>query len=131
MKKESSKKTTKETKKSNFREFKYSGKTFEYDGRIYASRDGYGNVSRYWGMSLTLNNTITINGVKLVETKNDNIFLSWPSYESNGDWKDYIFVDQELRDEIDNLLRVLMKTVGIDEGSAEEVASDSDTNLPF
>lgn len=131
MKKENSKKTAGNTKKANFREFKYSGKTFEYDGRIYASRDGSGSVSRYWGMSLTLNNAITIKGVKLVETKNDNVFLSWPSYESNGKWKDYIFVDQELRDEMDNLLRVLMKTVGIDEGAAEEVASDSDTNLPF
>lgn len=127
------KKTTKkETKKEvAFKEFKVSGKTFEYTGRIYPGNNGSGNTKRYWGLSLTLNGVITIKGVKLVETKNDNIFLSWPSYENKGTWYDYIFVDKELNDELDKVVLALMKLVGIEDGDDDAIATDGDTKLPF
>ena len=128
------KKTAKKSgskKEVNFKEFKVTGKTFEYTGRIYQGNKGSGNTKRYWGMSLTLNGVITIKGVKLVETKKDNVFLSWPSYENKGEWYDYIFVDKELNEELDKVVLALMKLVGIDDGDDDEIAEDGDTNLPF
>lgn len=117
-------------KGANYKEFKVTGKTFEYTGRIYQGNKGSGNTKRYWGLSLTLNGVITIKGVKLVETKKDNIFLSWPSYENKGEWYDYIFVDKELNEELDKVVLALMKLVGIEDGD-DDIAEDGDTDLPF
>ena len=45
---------SKETSK-DFLEFSYEGKTFDYEGRIYAKKEGKGNVVSKHGMSITLN----------------------------------------------------------------------------
>ena len=139
--KKTTKKSTK-SKKPNFKEYSYSGKTFEYSGRIYAGRDGSGKIVRRWPMSLCLNGVFTLKGVWLTQTKK-NVFLSFPTwYDENADeWKSYVFLDEELNKERDAFVNYLCGLVGIDaadddddEGEENddefETASDDD-NLPF
>lgn len=103
-----------ETKEvAKFKEFKYSGKVFEYDGRIYQPEEGKGKVKRRWYLSLTLNNAVTIKGCHLVETE-DKVFITYPQYLKNKDkntWESYIFVDKELNDEIDTLISEIAELV--------------------
>lgn len=135
------KKTTKKASKSKapkFKEFDYTGKTFEYSGRIYAGRDGSGKIERRWPLSLTLNGVFTIKGVWLTQTKK-NVFLSFPTWYSENDeeWKNYVYLDEALNKERDALVNVLCGIVGIDgndddgEESEEEFAEDDGEDLPF
>lgn len=106
-----SKKTSKkEEAKTNYSEFKFSGKVFDYSGRIYPKTEGKGKVVARYGLSLTLNGVLTIKGVHLVETE-DSFFLKFPSYKSGEDYKSYFFIDKELNEEIDNLTDAIVKCI--------------------
>lgn len=118
----------KKTSKNEFKEFSFSGKNFEYSGRIYPSREGSGKVLRSWGMYLCLNGVFTLSGVRLTETKS-NIFLSYPSYQSGDDYKSYVFIDDDGKEDIDRLVEYLCKLVGVN--IDDEVATDGSTDLPF
>ena len=106
-----SKKTNKkEEAKTNYSEFKYSGKVFEYSGRVYPKSEGKGKVVARYGLSLTLNDVITIKGIHLVETE-DSYFLTFPSYKSGDDYKSYFFIDKALNEEIDALTDAIVKAI--------------------
>lgn len=128
------KKTTTKSKKPQFKEYAYSGKTFEYSGRIYSGRDGSGKIVRRWPLSMTFNGVFTLKGVWLTQTKN-NVFLSYPTWfdETAKEWKDYVFVDAELKKEMDGLINELCKLVGIDGNDDDEIeeAEPADEDAPF
>lgn len=121
-------------KKVNYKEFKYSGKTFEWSGRIFPGKEGRGKIRRKWGLTLSLNGVLDIKGCYLVET-DSNVFLTYPQY-STGDntkdqkWNSYIYVSKDLNEEIDALVNVLMGVVGID-GEAVAEAPAKDEDMPF
>lgn len=96
---------SKETSKE-FLEFKYEGKTFDYEGRIYPKKEGKGNVVSKHGMSITLNKNFTIKGCNIVETA-DSFFISWPQYSAGDAFKSYIYIDKVLNDEIDKLTQAI------------------------
>lgn len=123
-------------KKLSFKEFKFTGKTFEYTGRIFPSKEGSGKVKRKWGLTICLNGVFSLKGCQLVET-DSNVFITYPQYfvkgktDSDGTWNSYVYVDKELNDELDAFVSYLMTVVGID---GEEVAKDDglkDEDLPF
>lgn len=122
----------KETKKVDFKEFKYTGKVFEYSGRIYPSKEGKGKVLRTWGLQLVLNGVFTLKGVYLLETES-TVFLKYPQYQKDKEYVSYVFIDKELNKEIDGLIAVLMNVVGIGDGDDDEIATApaDDSELPF
>ena len=99
-----------EEKKVTFKEFKYSGKVFEYSGRIYPKSEGKGKVVARYGINLTLNDTISIKGIYLVETE-DKYFLTFPQYKSGDSYKSYIYIAEGLNEEIDNLTNEIVKCI--------------------
>lgn len=137
--KKTTKKTSSKSKKPQFKEFKYSGKIFEYSGRIYSGRDGSGKIQRRWPLSLCLNNVFTLKGVWLTQTKN-NVFLSFPTwYDENAEeWKNYVYLSEDLNEERDAFVSYLCGLVGIDapeeeedDGDDSEFAEAGDDDLPF
>lgn len=98
------------SKKANYQEFKYSGKYFDYFGRLYTKKEGKGKIVASYGLSLTLNSVISIKGIHLIETK-DSYFLSFPSYKYGEEYKPYLFIDTALDEEIDNLTEVIVKCI--------------------
>ena len=100
-----------EEKKVTFKEFKFSGKVFEYSGRVYPKTEGKGKVVSRHGINLTLNDTISIKGIYLVETE-DKYFLTFPQYKSGDAYKSYIYIDEALNDEIDNLTNAIVECMG-------------------
>lgn len=121
-------------KKVNYKEFKYSGATFEWSGRVFPGKEGHGKIKKRWGLTLSLNGVLDIKGCYLVET-DSSVFLSYPQY-STGDgtkdqkWNSYIYISKELNEEIDALVSVLMGVVGID-GEAVAKAPEKDEDMPF
>lgn len=100
-----------EEKKANFKEFKFSGKVFEYSGRVYPKTEGKGKVISRHGINLTLNDTISIKGIYLVETE-DKYFLTFPQYKTGDDYKSYIYIAEGLNEEIDNLTSAIVESMG-------------------
>lgn len=133
-KKTASKKGASKKSEVNYKEFKFTGKTFEYSGRIYAPTAGKGKIIKSYGMNLCLNGVITIKGVRLVETES-NIFLTYPQYvNQKEEYVPYIYVDKELNSEMDDLVTYLMKLLGIDseeEEEEEEFQEGTGNKLPF
>ena len=108
------KKTTKNQEtKNEFKEFKHTGSTFEYTGRVYPAREGKGKVKNTYYLSVTLNGVFTINGAYLVETEN-NCFIKWPQYQVKEEYKSYIFTDKEFNKELDGLVFAIMAALGIE-----------------
>jgi DNA-binding cell septation regulator SpoVG len=105
------KSANKETKE--FKEFKHTGTTFEYTGRVYPAKEGKGKVKNTYYLSITLNGVLTINGCYLVETEN-NCFIKWPQYKSGDDYKSYIFTDKEFNKELDGVVFAIMAALGIE-----------------
>lgn len=104
----SKKKETKNEEK-NFREFKFSGKVFEYTGRVYKKTEGKGKVISRAGVQLCLNGVFTLKGIHLVETE-ENYFLTFPQYKSGDDWKSYVYIPQdnkEFAQELDDLTDII------------------------
>ena len=102
----------KETKESaKFVEFKFTGKKFEYTGRLFPKKAGKGKVVSKSGFSLDLNGLITIKGCQLVECE-DKYFITWPHW-TNKDKKDesYIYIQKELNEELDALAEVIYKKI--------------------
>lgn len=91
-----------------FAEFKYSGKVFDYSGRVYQKQEGKGKVISRAGVQLCLNGVLTIKGIHLVDTE-DQYFLAFPQYKSGNDWKSYVYIpkDDDFNKEIDNLTDII------------------------
>lgn len=125
-----------EAKKSSFKEFKFTGKTFEYTGRVFPSKEGSGKVKRKWGLTLCLNGVFSLKGCQLVET-DSNVFITYPQYfvkgktDNDGTWNSYVYVDKELNDELDAFVNYLMAVVGIDGNDTVKDDGIKDEDLPF
>lgn len=118
---------------AKYLEFKVSGETFEYSGRIYPGRDGNGKVKREWGVSLTLNGLLTIKGVWLKQTDSGKVFLTYPQYKSKDSYNSYIFVDKKLNDDLTKLVKEMCKKLKIKEPVVDEsaIAEPPAEDMPF
>ena len=98
--------------KKEFVEFNVKSETFDFSGRIYPGKEKKG-LRRSW-MSLCLNDSITIQNCYLVETKSST-FIGFPQYKNKDDeYKSHIFIDEDMREEIDNLAEVLAGKISED-----------------
>lgn len=114
------KKLRKETKKmaarktnqksNDFKEFEMKGKTFNYSGRVYTDNKREAGKLTIYPMSLCLNDAITIKGCSFYQTKN-NIWVGGPQYKSGDDYKDYLFIDKSVNEEMDALAEAIDKAI--------------------
>ena len=81
---------------SAFATFKFRGNTFEYEGRIYPFENNRAFAS------ITLNNVISIK-CHVIEGQYGH-FISWPSYKSGDEYKNFIYAAPELKDELSELI---------------------------
>ena len=95
-------------KKADFIEFEFDGKEFKYSGRLYPENQTETNKCTITPMSLTLNGVITIKGCKLFQT-DKNSWIAGPSYKSKDEYKDYLYIDKDLNDELDKLVAEIEK----------------------
>lgn len=101
----------KEEKKAKFEEFKFTGKKFEYSGRLFQKKEGKGKVKSRSGFTLDINGLISIKGCELVVSE-DNYFITWPGWYKDKEHKgDFIYIDKELNEEIDELAEVIYKKI--------------------
>ena len=102
----------KEAKKEEikFNEFKFSGETFEYSGRVYPKKSGEtkGKVTAKWYVQLVLNDVLTIKGCYLVETK-DDYFLTFPQYKKDDSFESYIYIVKDMNTEIEELTAIIYR----------------------
>lgn len=116
------KKETK-TESKGYAEFKYSGNTFDYSGRIYPKMKGSdkGKVKGKYYVALCFNDVFTLKGCYLVETESD-YFLTFPQFaKKDGDktaYDSFVFVDKKLNDEIDELTNFIYKASAAVRGGA-------------
>ena len=104
-------KSNKKEEKAKFNEFSYTGKSFEYKGRIYEGTEGKGKVKSRSYMSLILNDCLTINGCYFVVLDDGAAFITWPQYKKGEEYKSYIFTDEEIKEELEALAKVIKKQV--------------------
>ena len=99
----------KKEEKKEYQEFSFTMDNFDYSGRIYPAEEGKNEIKRAY-VSLEINEQITINYCHLVITK-DNTFVSFPSIKVGDGYKNVIFTDESIQDELDNLAKELAKLV--------------------
>ena len=97
----------KEEKK--YLEFKVKGTVFTFSGRLYPENQKETEKCTITPFSLTLNEFITIKGMKLFQTDN-NSWIQGPQYKSGEEYKDYLYIDPDFsKDEISKLVSELEK----------------------
>ena len=118
---------------AKYLEFKVSGETFKYSGRIYPGRDGNGHVKREWGVALTLNGVFYIKGIWLKQTDSGKVFLTYPQYKSKDKWASYIFIDKKLNPDIEKVVKEMCKKLKIKEPVVDEsaIAEPPAEDMPF
>ena len=99
----------KKEEKKKYQEFSFTMDNFDYSGRIYPTEEVKNGVKRAY-VSLEINEQITINYCYLVITK-DNTFISFPSIKVGDGYKNVIFTDESIQDELDNVASELAKLV--------------------
>ena len=100
------KKVKEKANTNNYKEFEMKGKTFTYSGRLYPENKREAGKLTITPMSLTLNGVFTIKGCSFMETK-DYMWVSGPSYKSGDDYKDYLYIDKALNDDMDALANAI------------------------
>lgn len=100
------KKNTQKGSNNSFKEFEFKGKTFTYSGRLYPENKREAGKLTITPMSLTLNGVFTIKGCSFMETK-DNMWVSGPSYKSGDEYKDYLYIDKALNEDMDALANAI------------------------
>lgn len=93
-----------------FKEFEMKGKQFDYSGRVYPDNKREAGKLTIYPMSLTLDGVFTIKGCSLMMTK-DNLWVAFPQYKSGDDYKDYVYTDKDLNEDLDNLASVIEKAI--------------------
>lgn len=88
---------------SAFATFKFRGNTFEYEGRIYPFENNRAFAS------ITLNHVISIK-CHVIEGQYGH-FISWPSYKSGDEYKNFIYVAPELKDELSELIAKMINAL--------------------
>lgn len=117
--------------KEKYIEYKYTGKNFEYSGRIYPGKDGNGKVKREWLMGMTLNGVFAIKGVWLKQTSTGKVFFTFPQYKSGDKYMSYIFTEHELDNDFRELVKYLCKLLKIEAPSDDDIAEPPAEDLPF
>lgn len=88
---------------SAFATFKFRGDIFEYEGRIYPFENNRAFAS------ITLNHVISIK-CHIIEGQYGH-FISWPSYKSGDEYKNFIYVAPELKDELSELITKMINAL--------------------
>jgi len=95
---------TAEKKETDYKEYKIDGVVFSYSGRLYPKNATQTAKCDIIPFSLCLNGSITIKGCKLFRT-DKNSWISGPSYKGkDGNYKDYLYIDEELNVEMEKLI---------------------------
>lgn len=97
-------------KDSSFKEFKLKGKTFNFSGRIYTDKKREAGKLTIYPMSLTLNDAITIKSCSFYQTK-DNMWIGGPQYKTGDEYKDYLYIDKSINEEMDSLAEEIDKAI--------------------
>ena len=98
----------KKTKASTngYKEFEARGKFFEYSGRIYTDKQREAGKLTITPISLCINGVLTIKGCSFYET-DKNMWIGGPQYKSGDEYKDFLYIDKELNDEMDDLAEAI------------------------
>lgn len=99
-----------QSKTNGFKEFDFKGKSFDYSGRLYPENKRTAGKLTITPMTLCLNGVITIKGCSFMETK-DNMWVAGPSYKSGDEYKDYLYIDKELNEDMDALANVISEAL--------------------
>ena len=99
------KKTTK-TSTNGYKEFEMKGQTFDWSGRIYTDRERQAGKLTITPISLCINGVFTIKGCSFYET-DKNMWVGGPQFKSGDEYKDFLYIDKELNEEMDNLAEVI------------------------
>lgn len=105
--------TSKKTNEKDYVEFKLEDETFTFTGRIYTSKKREAGKLTIYPLSLTLNESITIKCCSFYET-DKNMWVGGPQYKSGDEYKDFVYFDKCINDELDNLAGTIK--AAIDEG---------------
>lgn len=100
----------KQNSNSSYKEFEMKGKNFTYSGRVYVDKKREAGKLTIYPMSLCINGLITIKGCSFYETS-DNMWVGGPQYKAGDDWKDYLYIDKSMNDEMDALAEVVEKVI--------------------
>lgn len=102
----------KKTKASTngYKEYEMKGNTFDYSGRIYTNKQREAGKLTITPISLCINGVITIKGCSFYET-DKNMWIGGPQYKSGDDYKDFLYIDKELNEEMDALAGVIAETM--------------------
>lgn len=99
------KKTT-ETSINGYKEFKMKGHTFVWSGRIYTDRERQTGKLTITPISLCINGVFTVKGCSFYET-DKNMWVGGPQFKSGDEYKDFLYIDKELNEEMDALAETI------------------------
>lgn len=89
-----------------FKEYEMKGDTFDYSGRIYVDLERKAGKMTITPITICLNGVITMKGCSFYETRY-NMWVGGPQFKSGDDYKDFIYFDKELNDEMDALAEAI------------------------
>lgn len=95
---------------TNYKEFEMKGDSFDFTGRVYVDKKREAGKLTIYPMSLCINGVITIKGCSFYETAN-NMWVGGPQYKQGDDYKDYLYIDKSINEEMDNLAEVIEKVI--------------------
>ena len=98
------------TSTNGYKEFKFVGETFDYSGRIYTDKQREAGKLTITPISLCINGVLTIKGCSFYET-DKNMWIGGPQYKSGDEYKDFLYIDKELNDEMDELAEAIKKAM--------------------
>lgn len=104
------KKKTSNQATNSFKEFELKGNSFDYSGRIYVDRKREAGKLTIYPITLCLNGVITIKGCSFYETSN-NMWVGGPQYKQGDEYKDYLYIDKEINDDMDALAEAIEKVI--------------------
>ena len=100
----------KQNSNANYKEFGFEGKNFNFSGRIYTDKKREAGKLTIYPLSLTLNGVITIKGCSFYETAN-NMWVGGPQYKQGDDYKDYLYIDKAINEDMDALAEAIEKVI--------------------
>lgn len=98
----------KKTKASTngYKEFEMKGDTFDYSGRIHTDKQREAGKLTITPITLCIKGVLTIKGCSFYET-DKTMWIGGPQYKSGDEYKDFLYIDKELNDEMDSLAEVI------------------------
>lgn len=96
---------------TNYKEFEFEGKSFTYSGRIYVDKKREAGKLTIYPITLCLNGVFTIKGCSFYETSN-NMWVGGPQYKQGEEYKDYLYIDKDINEDMDALAEEIEKCIG-------------------